>query len=655
MPNPIPAPVPLGPLEDAISALDATRATRDELAAVEEAAATKAALADLAHETDVSLSALSGRVGEVETGKADVVAVARAQEVIDGLASTVVEKEGATLVRQAGASVFSDLVWAILDAIGRAAIGVNTAGDVVTSVARVVQKVVVGSGAEEVPVEVEGGDWNYAFAIADDAGNVILGVKDGVLLGLPDSDDVTADVLERNQTNLVKAQAVKGSLQTAIERNVHKYNHLIVYGQSLAVGEEGWPALSKTPRYGNLMLGDSVRPAWGGTAGWLPVGGANVLKPLVATVQKNDQILTDAEVAALPVGDWAYGESVCEGLANFAKRLHNDHVIQANDDDRLFVTTNNGSSGRTIEQLSKGANPELYLRLTQAVAAIKGIADGEGASYGVTGVVFMQGEWNYTTAHGGTTDRETYKSLLSKLRDDINADVAAITGQARPPAFLLYQTGAGYTRDDVLLSIGMAQWEFGRDTPGCALVGPIYPYTDKGGHLDSNGYRWFGNLVAKVYHRVVTLGQGWKPLSPIRIEAKGKSLYLDFHVPEPPLVWDLPYVVNTAQDYPAKGFRVSDAAGSIAVTAATIVADTVVRLDLSRPPGGDALVWYASQATNGGGCLRDSDATVAHDSYEYLAGSGQYPSANIPALVGKPYPMHNWCVAFCLPVTWSEP
>jgi hypothetical protein len=102
MPNPIPAPVPLGPLEDAISALDATRATRDELAALDAKAATKAALADLAHETDVSLSALSGRVGEVETGKAaasdladlaDVVATKAAQADHEALAARVSDVE----------------------------------------------------------------------------------------------------------------------------------------------------------------------------------------------------------------------------------------------------------------------------------------------------------------------------------------------------------------------------------------------------------------------------------------------------------------------------------------------------------------------------------------------------------------------------------
>jgi hypothetical protein len=48
--------------------------------------------------------------------------------------------------------------------------------------------------------------------------------------------------------------------------------------------------------------------------------------------------------------------------------------------------------------------------------------------------------------------------------------------------------------------------------------------------------------------------------------------------------------------------------------------------------------------------LRDSDGTQAVDLYEYSAGSGQYPEANIPELVGRPYPLWNWCVAFSRPI-----
>ena len=77
--------------------------------------------------------------------------------------------------------------------------------------------------------------------------------------------------------------------------------------------------------------------------------------------------------------------------------------------------------------------------------------------------------------------------------------------------------------------------------------------------------------------------------------------------------------------------------------------DTIVKLVLSRATSGTVKVQYATRSTYlGNGCLRDSDPTVSGDKYEYTAGTGQYPEANIPALVGKPYPLHNWCIAFSL-------
>jgi hypothetical protein len=60
---------------------------------------------------------------------------------------------------------------------------------------------------------------------------------------------------------------------------------------------------------------------------------------------------------------------------------------------------------------------------------------------------------------------------------------------------------------------------------------------------------------------------------------------------------------------------------------------------------------YADRSRAGGrGALHDSDATTAEDRYCYDPGTGHYASANVPDLVGRPYPLMNWCVAFTLPI-----
>lgn len=51
------------------------------------------------------------------------------------------------------------------------------------------------------------------------------------------------------------------------------------------------------------------------------------------------------------------------------------------------------------------------------------------------------------------------------------------------------------------LAISMAQLEASNEYKDIICAGPIYPMTDRGGHLDANGYRWFGEMLGKVYYQ----------------------------------------------------------------------------------------------------------------------------------------------------------
>ncbi|PCP25627.1 hypothetical protein CQA22_29030, partial [Klebsiella pneumoniae] len=78
------------------------------------------------------------------------------------------------------------------------------------------------------------------------------------------------------------------------------YNHFIMQCQSLGMGFMCFPAVSKAPKYGNLMLGNSVRPASASKNEFAPLGDA-AFQPLKSVVQSVDgaTILTDAEQQAL--------------------------------------------------------------------------------------------------------------------------------------------------------------------------------------------------------------------------------------------------------------------------------------------------------------------------------------------------------------------
>lgn len=494
-----------------------------------------------------------------------------------------------------------------------------------------------------------------AFTIIDEFGFVGLVVPNTGIE--PTTEHVVGfsvdDVLKENQIALASSANVVREYNTEVARPIWQYNHFIQDGQSLSTDFEGYPALSKTPRLGNMMLGNSPRPASRANPDYIPLG-VSTLTPMKSVVQDSSTggtILSDAQVAALPAGSSNEGESSIVSMTNFAKALHNQRLQVANDDTRTFIGSSCGVNGQTIEQLSKGNATNRWQRLVQAAEKVKAISVTDGKTYGIVSVSFLQGEFNYSTAWGGVATLSEYKDKMNIFYNDIETDiVAGISGQTQPPLFLTYQTGASYTNDANNLAIGMAQWELSKERRNWVLATPVYPYPDKGGHLTANSYRWIGKQFAKVWHRVVELGQDWKPLSPISASTKDREAIITFHVPHPPLKFDTPYVGRTATTYVNKGFTSFDSTGSLAISSVEIAADCVVRLKFSRSPVGQVFIRYGDKTVhNGNGCLRDSDPTISDDVYEYNAGSGQYADENIPELVGKPYPLYNWSIAFNIP------
>ena len=425
-------------------------------------------------------------------------------------------------------------------------------------------------------------------------------------------------------------------------------NHVIAYGQSLSSGYEGWPALSTEQPFDSLMLGEAVRPLSDDAPAWRPVGAA-AFRPLRAVVQDHGSgaPLDPAAIAALPPGSIAMGETVLEGAVNFWRGRQ--IAAGAPPGRRRLLASSCGVGGRTLEALSKGAAPELFRRLQDCVRLARATATAEGASYGITALLFLQGESNSWGLDGGTADRAAYKALLHMFRRDSVAGLAAdLAGQADPPALFLYQTGGAYASES--LSIAQAQLDFALETPGCFLVGPHYAVTEKGGHLDANGYRWLGQQFGKVMHRVLTLGEDWRPLHPLRAERAGQGIAVTFHVPVPPLRWGRPIIGHAFVEPEARGFSVQDAAGAVPVADVALDGPDRVRIALGRAPAGAVTLRYAAQGHGGRGALHDSDATVAPDRYVFDPATGHYPEAAIPELVGRPYPLANWCVAFAIPV-----
>lgn len=460
----------------------------------------------------------------------------------------------------------------------------------------------------------------------------------------PDWLQETIDSLEQLAE---QSRWMLASVGNTVVSLVANYIHFIYYGQSLQNGTEAYPRLSRTQFIDSLMFGDSVMPKSPTAPEFVPRNGAE-LKPLIATCcDAQGNSLTDEQVAAAAPGTIIYGESPAEGFTNSLRRKYLDYFGKASDSERVFVASAAGVGGRTVAQLSKNANPNLYQRFVDAMQGVKAIADAEGKSYQVGAVVYIQGENDYPN-----TSKAAFKAATIQLLSDMQTDRIAYLPDNRKFPILTVQTGASYTRDDKDMSVGMAQLEIDDELDFVFMVGPYYPYTNKpSGHLDANGTRNLGEKITEVGFRVSVLKQSWKCVKLIKAVRRGKDVLLAKHVPVPPLQFKAPRVGYVEQSYADKGYSALDRVGGIdmpiAIVSVEIKRTSVIHLELEREPIGELIIRYADKTNHdGNGMVCDSSQGLSLTEYTYLADSGMYPEANIPELVNKPYGLENWSTAY---------
>ncbi|GAB1416809.1 hypothetical protein MASR2M117_22150 [Paludibacter sp.] len=422
------------------------------------------------------------------------------------------------------------------------------------------------------------------------------------------------------------------------------YEHLIIYGQSLSTGHQSWPPLSTENVEGNYMIGTQV---------WINYSNfrLNRLKPLVSKV-------SDAELNN-PKNRWVNtcAENPLVGAVN--------HIQLKTNKANAYLASSCGVGGKTIEELSKEHyNSGLYNEFTKLLGYAKPFNPHCPA------IVFMQGEYNYvlpldntglTAGSRPTGVKEEYKNLLLNLKNNMQADVKSKYNQADNPLFITYQAGVQYTRGKTL-EIGMAQLEASNENDDIINAGPVYPMTDRGGHLDSNGYRWYGEMLGKAYYQTKILETPFMPLQPSEISRTNnpKVLRVKFYVPCPPLVLD-ELIVPKQPNY---GFDIYLNNIKKAISKIEIDGDDVL-ITCTENLTGDVEVAYAGEQNAGNGNLRDSDPYQAFYTYEDLDGKNEdntykfvrdadettlrpdyEPRDQDGIIYGKSYPLYNFSVAF---------
>jgi hypothetical protein len=312
------------------------------------------------------------------------------------------------------------------------------------------------------------------------------------------------------------------------------------------------------------------------------------------------------------------GETPHSGMANTLTALWKDRGGAGE-----YVTAHSvvGWSGKCITDIDKSGGQRAYPATLVEGRAWAAIATANGRKFGYGAIVLTHGECDASNA--------SYGAQVFQLWKDYNADLKAITGQRDDIVLLVSQQSTKATGSE---GSAAQMWRAGNDHPGqIVCTGPkyAYQYSPDRLHLPAAGYRRLGEKYAEVFDVVVNQRRAWKPLGPTLALRNGAVIRVDFHVPNPPLVWsdhlEAPHQTVNAEWAAGKGFEVIDGEGkNVAIESVRIAGSSVLVTLKNAPAAGTAItVRYAiaqDGADNQGGSvlglrglLRDSDPFVGAD------------------------------------------
>lgn len=415
------------------------------------------------------------------------------------------------------------------------------------------------------------------------------------------------------------------------------YSHIILYGQSLSMGWEAPEVITTTPVKNCYMVGSS---------------------PMINHGNDGTKVLNELKAVKWSSG----GEQPIVSAVNAFAKMYNRFV----DKTQKFIGTNCGEGGRSIERLSKNCTNGTNYYTTEfldAVNSVKEACDDISATVSCSAIIFMQGEHNYTNLTGAgltegtdaTNDKDTYKNYLLQLKNDMQADIMSIYGQSHRPLFFVYQVAGNYINNKEM-TINMAQVEFAQENEDVILLNSTYGVPDyNGGHLSTNGYRWYGELIAKQLYEVFVRGIHYKSVNLEDIIIKDNKIELYYHVPVLPLVFDT-YTKESITNY---GYRVYMNNTEQTITNISIDNNKVI-LEFGSNLSGEIEITYGGQGRSGSGNLRDSDEYYSlytyfddretspnkREQYTPKDSEGNY-------IYGKKYPMYNWGNQFYRKITIS--
>lgn len=390
----------------------------------------------------------------------------------------------------------------------------------------------------------------------------------------------------------------------------YELNHLLHYGQSVAMGWGALGLITTTSPFDAVMFAGGLRP-------------------------ENDNASADSYNSLIPLSEQSgnnCGESPASGMVIALKELiETENGLTSNQMQFTPLVSIAAKDGQPIANLMKGG--QYYNRIVNHITKGKANADILGLIYGVSAIEFTQGEYDY---QNGITPIETYKARLKQLRSDANADIKAITGQTENVKFLVTQVCA-VNNIGQPVDIAEAQRQCALEDENIIITTPTYFFDFNGGgpHILPHESKWLGAYMGLAYKRTVVDQIRWRPVEPLSATKSGEYINIKFNVPYGPLVFDTTRVSDPGHF----GFDVVDSYGvNINITSVTLTRwnQVTITLQTAAPDGARVRYGYntgtttvAGRLTGPRGCLRDSQGD------EFIF---DRPGLSLP--------MHNWCIFF---------
>lgn len=403
--------------------------------------------------------------------------------------------------------------------------------------------------------------------------------------------------------------------------NLKRIVFIPIYGQSLSVGGESTPAITKSQKY-------------------------NSLKFNTGTISRPSS--PDAVTSFIPLKEDSSETSSSGTSEMFIETLMRENALYAyskawDNVQLLFVCPGQGSSN--IAYLSNDEEGGHYNYFKNCLQAAKNICDANGYTIEVPAWCWIQGETDLKEEN----TKDVYYSALLALQNKINTDVKSIIGQTKDVKCICYQTGCQclYTQDysfsNNQMDVLTAQMEAVRDNDAFMASIPMYMMDHVIGaniHITNISEKLLGAYQGYALKRYLIDGEVNKGVCPLSFTVSGNDILVKYSVPCPPLEFDTNYVRETKN----MGYTCIKSDDSDIIESVSLYNDTIT-IHCSESPVGCKLRY----ALNGESIVISPSTKTGNSGREY-GGRGNLRDSQgyhvYKDIEGSKYPLHNWAYAF---------